>query len=31
MIKYKPTIGLEIHMEMKTDRKMFCDCLNDPE
>lgn len=31
MMKYKPTIGLEIHMEMKTDRKMFCDCLNDPE
>ncbi len=31
MINYKPTIGLEIHMEMKTQRKMFCECLNDPD
>lgn len=26
----KPTIGLEIHVELKTLTKMFCDSLNDP-
>ncbi len=30
-MKYFPTIGLEIHAELKTATKMFCDCPNDPE
>jgi aspartyl-tRNA(Asn)/glutamyl-tRNA(Gln) amidotransferase subunit B len=30
MAKYQPTIGLEIHVELKTRTKMFCDCLNEP-
>ena len=30
-MKYTPTIGLEIHAELKTRTKMFCDSKNDPE
>ena len=31
MSQYQPTIGLEIHVELKTKTKMFCDSFNDPE
>lgn len=30
-MKYIPTIGLEIHAELDTATKMFCDCPNDPD
>ena len=30
MSEYIPTIGLEIHAELKTQTKMFCDSPNDP-
>jgi aspartyl-tRNA(Asn)/glutamyl-tRNA(Gln) amidotransferase subunit B len=28
MTKYIPTIGLEIHMRIKSKTKMFCSCKN---
>jgi len=28
-MKYQPTIGLEIHVELKTKTKMFCGCANE--
>jgi aspartyl-tRNA(Asn)/glutamyl-tRNA(Gln) amidotransferase subunit B len=30
MKTYTPTIGLEVHAELKTQTKMFCDSKNDP-
>ncbi|MEK7147576.1 MAG: Asp-tRNA(Asn)/Glu-tRNA(Gln) amidotransferase subunit GatB, partial [Patescibacteria group bacterium] len=30
-MKFTPTIGLEIHAELKTQTKMFCNSKNDPD
>ena len=30
-MKYEPVIGLEIHTQLKTRTKMFCDSKNDPD
>lgn len=29
--KYRLTVGMEVHAELKTETKMFCRCANDPD
>ncbi len=29
--RWRPVIGLEIHVQLKTESKMFCSCRNNPE
>jgi len=31
MSEYEPTIGLEVHAQLKTKTKMFCNSKNDPD